>query len=109
MLRESSGKLLSFGKIPKKSLLKFSKIQQNSGKMCEILAKINKNSSIFKEHFQIRELIPKKVQRSALCRSRRELSNEYLLPKFGFDTAENEPCKICRTQICRRDAFELEW
>ena len=26
----------------------------------------------------------------ALCRSRRELSNEYLLAKFGFDTAENE-------------------
>ena len=31
------------------------------------------------------------VQRSALCRFRRELSNEYLLAKFGFDTAENEP------------------
>ena len=29
---------------------------------------------------------------SALCRSWRELSNEYyLLAKFGFDTAENEP------------------
>ena len=25
------------------------------------------------------------------CRSRQELSNEYLLAKFGFDTAENEP------------------
>ena len=35
------------------------------------------------------------VQRSALCRSQRELSNEYLLAKFGFDTAENEPCKVC--------------
>ena len=33
----------------------------------------------------------KTVQRCALCRSRRELSNEYLLAKFGFDTAENEP------------------
>ena len=22
-------------------------------------------------------------------------SNEYLLAKFGFDTAENEPCKVC--------------
>ena len=33
----------------------------------------------------------KTVQMSALCRSRRELSNEYLLAKFGFDTAENEP------------------
>jgi len=36
----------------------------------------------------------KTVQRSALCRSRRELSNEYLLAKFGFDTAENEPPKV---------------
>ena len=30
-----------------------------------------------------------------MCRSRRELSNEYLLAKFGFDTAENKPCKVC--------------
>ena len=30
------------------------------------------------------------MQRSALCRSRRELSNEYLLAKIGVDTAENE-------------------
>ena len=29
------------------------------------------------------------------CRSRQELSNEYLLAKFGFDTAENEPLKVC--------------
>ena len=35
------------------------------------------------------------VQRSALCRSRRELSNAYFLAKFGFDTAENEPSKVC--------------
>ena len=35
--------------------------------------------------------IPKTVQRSALCTSRRELSNEYLLANFDFDTAENEP------------------
>ena len=35
------------------------------------------------------------MQRSALCRSRRELSNEYLLAKIGFDTAENEPSKVC--------------
>ena len=37
------------------------------------------------------------MQKSALCRSRRELSNidpnsnEYLLAKIGVDTAENEP------------------
>ena len=36
------------------------------------------------------------VQRSALCRFRRELANAYLafLTKFGFDTAENEPSKV---------------
>ena len=37
------------------------------------------------------------MQRSALCRSRRELSNEYLLAKFGLDTAKNEPCQVCPT------------
>ena len=34
------------------------------------------------------------VQSSALCRSRRELSNEYLLAKIGVDTAENEPLEV---------------
>ena len=29
------------------------------------------------------------------CRSRQELSNEYLLANFGVDTEENEPCKVC--------------
>ena len=38
------------------------------------------------------------MQRSALCRSRRELSNAYLLANFGFDTAENEPSKVCRSR-----------
>ena len=36
------------------------------------------------------------VQRSALSRSRRELSNAYFLAKCGFATAENEPSKVCR-------------
>ena len=39
------------------------------------------------------------MQRSALCRSRRELSNEYLRAKFGFDTAENEPCQVSSSEI----------
>ena len=30
------------------------------------------------------------------CRSRKMLQNEYLLAKFGFDTAENEPLKVCQ-------------
>ena len=29
------------------------------------------------------------------CRSRQELSNEYFLAKFGVDTEENEPSKVC--------------
>ena len=32
------------------------------------------------------------------CRSRQELSNEYFLAKFGFDTAENESSKVCSYQ-----------
>ena len=35
------------------------------------------------------------MQRSALCRSRRELSNAYFLAKFCLNTAENEPCQVC--------------
>ena len=34
------------------------------------------------------------MQRSALSRSRREPSNEYLLAKIGVDTAENEPLEV---------------
>ena len=40
------------------------------------------------------------VQRSAFCRSRRELSNAHFLAKFGFDAAENEPCKVCPIEHC---------
>ena len=43
------------------------------------------------------------VQRCAFCRSRRELSNAYLVAKFGFDTAENEPSKVCRIAPSDRD------
>ena len=34
------------------------------------------------------------MQRGALRRSRRELSNAYIFAKCGFDTAENEPSKV---------------
>ena len=52
------------------------------------------------------------MQRSALCRSRRELSNGYLLAKFGFDTAasqpaENEPCKVCPLSVYRSPRYGL--
>ena len=46
------------------------------------------------------------MQRRALCRSRRELSNEYLLAKFGFDTAENEPYHFVSSSS-REFEFEL--
>ena len=36
-----------------------------------------------------------------MCRSRRELSNAYLLAKFGFDTAENEPFQVCPLSVYR--------
>ena len=45
------------------------------------------------------------MQRSSLCRSRRELSNEYLFAKFGFDTAENEPCKVCPLSAYRSPRY----
>ena len=46
------------------------------------------------------------MQRGALCRSRRELSNAYLLAKFGFDTAENEPSKVCPIEPSRSHGAE---
>ena len=45
------------------------------------------------------------MQRSALCRSRRELSKEYLLAKIGVDTAENAPCKVCPLSAYRSPRF----
>ena len=34
-------------------------------------------------------------------------SNEYLLTKFGFDTAENEPCKVCPLSAYRSPSLAL--
>ena len=41
------------------------------------------------------------VHRIAFCRSQREISNAYLHAKFGFDTAKNEPCKVCTLSAYR--------
>ena len=54
-------------------------------KFCKKLADC---SAIFNEKLRL-ENGAKAVQRSALCRSRRELSNEYLLANIGVDTAES--------------------
>ena len=35
-----------------------------------------------------------KREECGICSSRQELSNEYLVAKIGFDTAENEPLKV---------------
>ena len=51
------------------------------------------------------------MRRSAFCRYRRELSNAYLFAKVGFDTAENEPSKVCRIPLratCRSKALRGE-
>ena len=41
-----------------------------------------------------------------MCRSRRELSNAYLLAKIGVDTAENEPCKVCPLSVYRSPRYK---
>ena len=45
------------------------------------------------------------VQTSALCRSRRELANAYFVAKFGFDTEENEACKVCPLSAYRSPRY----
>ena len=40
-----------------------------------------------------------------MCRSRRELSNEYLLAKIGVDTAENEPLQVCPLSAYRSPRY----
>ena len=42
------------------------------------------------------------------CRSRQELSNEYFVAKFGVDTEENEPCKVCSFGWKIRERFDIE-
>ena len=46
--------------------------------------------------FMVFQLDSKCVKVCKSCRSRQELSNEHLLAKFGVDTAENRPIKICK-------------
>ena len=80
--------LVKFAKCFLLRFAKFSKsCSKNSSKFCRIL-------SIFLQNLN-KKCDWRAVQMGALCRSRRELSNAYLLAKFGFDTAENEPCEVC--------------
>ena len=43
--------------------------------------------------FNFGSFLPK-THKCKSCKSRQELSNEYLLAKIGVDTAENEPLKV---------------
>ena len=71
----------------KKSVWKINNFCENSTKFPKIFAEFWQIIAIFRKKCDFRA-----VQRSALCRSRRELSDENLLAQFGFDTAESEPC-----------------
>ena len=97
---------MHFGKIPKKIGYNLAKIKQNSDKIFKNFQNFAKNQQNF-QHFLTKKLRVENgaVQRSALCRSRREHSNEYLLTNFGFDTAENEPCKVCPLSAYRSPRF----
>ena len=64
--------------------------QFKNNEFCKILPK---NAKKFDENFlKYCGLSGAKACKS--CRSRQELSNEYVLAKFGVDTAENEPDKV---------------
>ena len=66
----------------------------------------SKGANVCKRFFMVFLLGSKGAKVYKSCRSRQELSNEYLLPKFGVDTAEsglpasqpaeNEPLKVCQ-------------
>ena len=36
------------------------------------------------------------------------VSDAYLLAKFGFDTAENEPCKVCPIDFARSSGAAVQ-
>ena len=87
----------SFLEFDAKSGQKFIKKSQKKWKFDEEIEKIG-NSIIQSrknvDDFWLKFWDWRMVQRSALCGSRRELSNEYLLAKIGVDTAENEPLEV---------------
>ena len=74
----------------------FQKFARTLPKFAKFWKETEQNSALLSENFGI----PKAVQRSALCRSRRELSNTYFFAKVLFDTAENKPCEVCRIPLC---------
>ena len=81
-----------FREIPIKIGTKIDEFSRNIVKFSKLWQTIGNIFSDFQTKIELRELC--KGVHLNFCRSRRELSNEYLLAKFGFDTAENEPFKI---------------
>ena len=66
----------------------FAEFCQTSANMLQIVARL---VAIFGKHLE-HTYDCRAVQRSVFCRSRRELSNAYLIAKFGFDTAFDAVC-----------------
>ena len=92
-----------FGEIPRNFHQNLSKIQWKWS-----------NFANFAEHAKIKidEILLKYWLSGAKacksCRSRHELSNEYFVAKFGVDTEENEPCKVCSFGWKIRERFDIE-
>ena len=70
------------------------KMQNSTQKMKEIGKSLFIRQKMLTLFGWNQDLSGAKVRKS--CRSRQELSNEYLLAKIGVDTAENEPLKVWR-------------
>ena len=87
---------------------------ENPAKFGQNLANFVKISEIWRKNYQnFHRFLTKilSIENGAkecimpLCRSRRELSNAYLLAKIGVDTAENEPSKVCPLSVYRSPRF----
>ena len=83
---QQSGKMLSTMSVNYKFPTNYEKIKETMFENCW-----QKKSAV---HPVFRSWIPQAVQKRVLCRSRRDVFNEYLVAKIGFDTEENEPCKV---------------
>ena len=82
-----------FCEIPRKFDQNRWKNRWNSLKNSDFCRKFSKNPKKFDE-ILLRFSISSGAKVWQSCRSRKILQNEYLLAKFGADTAENEPSKV---------------
>ena len=73
----------------------FSKNRRENCKISVILLEIHENVTKICDENLLNCWGRRGAKEYKSCRSRQELSNEYLLAKIGFDTAEHEPCKVC--------------